>query len=126
MTILCCSPPPVIQMPPQALWEGIEEPEAKANKRVRKPVAPTFSPENVITIPTRVQIAPSIHLSLNEPTIAPLYSTAERERAPIHLPPAMSRNADQFEQTQDYKNFIDIQKFVIIFKLLGNVDSIQL
>lgn len=50
---------------------GIEEPKTKTNKRVRKqPVAPTFSPENVITIPTRVQIAPSIHLSLNEPTIA--------------------------------------------------------
>jgi hypothetical protein len=47
---------------------GIEEPKTKTNKRVRKqPVAPTFSPENVITIPTRVQIAPSIHLSLNEP-----------------------------------------------------------
>ena len=59
---------------------GIEEPKTKANKRIRKPLAPTFSPENVITIPTRVTIAPSIHLSLNEPTIAPLFCTAERGR----------------------------------------------
>ena len=73
------------------------------NKRLR----PNFSSENILNISTRVQIAPSIHLSHNESTTAPIYSTAERERVVTILSPALSRNADQFEQTQDYKNFVE-------------------
>ena len=45
-----------------------------------------FSRENTLQISTRVAIAPGILLSHNEPTAAPVYSIAERERQITSLP----------------------------------------